>query len=334
MKGFENPGASPRGLCPHGKDPESCVFCTKATVVESDHHFDVVEEGKGMRRIEKLGLKERLKTPEERKRLFASLTDEQYRKMLGYVNSLMRGKKISYEYGDAFTPSLVTPPREMKEPLMKEAFATVREILSDDQADPEEALRLAGLAMAGAVNYIHPYDNGNGRVGRIMHYLMEFGTERESVMEDELRALIAKVPLYEGDASPVIDDTPPFELEEALYKKAFELDPSLDQDDDREGAAAMVRTFLKMMRGEVQVPIIRDVTLVTWLRMDDTREREKIPVGGIDGKTLYVREYVTGSTAPNRSRDQMPSDEALTKILRDNRDDSEKGFITLPFDLV
>jgi len=303
-------------------------------VIESDHRFDVVEGGMGVRRLEKLGLKERLKTPEERKKLFAGLKDEQYQKMLGYVNSLVRGKKISYEYGHSTPPMLVVPSREMKDPLMRETFAAVREILADESVPAEEALRLAGLTMGGAVNYIHPYDNGNGRVGRLMHYLMEFGTERDGVMDDELRALIAKVPLYEGELDHVIDDTPPTELELALKDMAASLDAGYADLDEEGRAAEAVRTYLKMMKGEISVPLTRDAKIVARRRISEKPKVQEFPKGSIDGRAFYLRSYESGSTAPNRSRDQMPSGASLTKIRRDDRDDSEREHIRIPFDLV
>jgi hypothetical protein len=332
MKAFESPDVSSAGVCPHGNDRDACALCREAELIESDHRFDVVEGGMGMRRIEKLGLKERLGTPEERRELFANLNDEQYKKMLGYVNSLVRGEKISYEYGDSAPPTLVVPKREMKDPLLRETFAAVRELLADGNSNPEEALRLAGLMMAGAVNYIHPYDDGNGRVGRILHYLMEFGTERGEALNDELRALIAKTPLYEGDSAQVIDDTPPTELERSLYIAAAERDPGFRALDAREKAADSVRMFLKMMKGDVAVPIMDEVVIVCRQRKAEQWKREKCPAGSIDGRTLYLREYEAASTAPNRGPDQMPSAEPLTNIRRDDRD-AEK-YVNLPFDLV
>ena len=321
MKGLENPGVSSGGMCPHGNDPEKCATCQEARVVESDHRFDIVEGGMGARRLEKLGLQERLKTPEERKKLFAGLTDEQYQKMLGYVNSLVRGKKISYGYGHSAPPMLAVPPREMKDPLMRETFAAVREILADESATPEVALRLAGLTMGGAVNYIHPYDDGNGRVGRLMHYLMEFGTEREGVTDDELRALIAKAPLYEGELDLVIEDTPPVELELALKKTAAAHDAGYADLDEERQAAEAVRAYLKMMKGEISVPLTRDARIVTRRHAGETPKVQEFPKGSIDGRAYYLRSYESGSTAPNRSHDQMPPGASLTKLRRDERDD-------------
>jgi hypothetical protein len=58
--------------------------------IERDHHPEVVVDGKGMRRLEVLGIAEQLTTPAARRKFFAELGDDGYEAMLHYSNSTTR----------------------------------------------------------------------------------------------------------------------------------------------------------------------------------------------------------------------------------------------------
>jgi hypothetical protein len=279
--------------------------------IEHDHHPEAVDAQKGTRRLELLGLNEMLAQPDSRRVFFAELGDEEYAKLLGYINSVMRKQPIQYDYGDSSPNFLVTPPPEDKAPLMEQTFKTIRSILGNHELDERAALRRAGLTMAGAINYVHPYGNGNGRTGRVAHYLMEFGSERgDQAFNDELYAIIAKVPVYDFDNRQAIYDTPPPQLERALAQTAHEQNPTTwEYISDRQRALEAVRVYLGMMEGNLTVPITEDVS--HWYA-DSTQpsgaRREFFPVGTITGDQLYERDYTRLSTVPTYSPEDIPTD--------------------------
>ncbi len=274
---------------------------------EEDHHPEVVESGKASRRIERLGLKEELGDPEKRRAYFGNLTDEKYKKALGYVNSLSRGESIDYNYQDGQLPLEPTPQLEDKERLMSSTFQTVREILGDENMNTAHALRVAGLTLAGGVNYIHPYENGNGRTGRVMHYVMEFGNQRgEQVLEEELYAIIGKLPLYDTDRAKALDDGPPPELTEELNQLVGRNSEGIT--DLRVLASKRVELFLAMMKGNVDVPINREVIIrnLSLAQVGDTIQPEKVSPGQINGRELYEKQYLYNSSVPNRRLGEVP----------------------------
>lgn len=267
-----------------------------SVTIEQDHFPEVAN--KASRRVEALGLKDKLGNTEARRGFFRDASNERYKKMLGYLNSVVRQQPIEHDYKNGRLPLEDTPPLTDKEPLMTLTFDTVRQILSDTSLDDRTALRLAGLTLAGAVNYIHPYENGNGRVGRVTHYIMEFGTERGNrAFNEELYAIIAKIPMYDTDKIKALSDTPPAELEQTL--KAI----AKNTGDPQENLASRkVKVFLQMMQGAVNAPIQEPIN-----RRDLTTGAVKtIPAGGIDGKSLYLKEYLDYSSIPYRKPDEVP----------------------------
>lgn len=295
------------------------------------HHPEIADNGKPARLLELLGLKERLKDSSERRAVFSDMTDEDYQRMIGYINSVTRAKPISYEYQNGALPMLDTPPAEAKEALMNLTYQTVRGVLSDEELSDEVALRRAGLTLAGAINYIHPYDDGNGRTGRVLHYLVEYGVGRgDQAFNDELYAIIAKLPLYEGDSVKALADQPPAQLESALDKLIpSELISASFHMGDRAAASARVIAFLDMMLGNVKVPITEKVTLRPGLINNDMTP-EKYEPGEIDGLTLYEKQYVALSSIPQRNPSEYSSGRKKSLC-----NPSKNGaFFRLPVDIV
>lgn len=300
--------------------------------VEQDHFPE--EAFKANRRIEVLGLSEQLRSSDTRRSFFGGLSDEGYRKILGYINSIMRRKTLEYDYKGGYLPTMVVPEKEEKELLMLKAFETVRNILGNDTLDDPTALRIASLALAGAVSYIHPYDNGNGRVGRIMHYLMEFGNQRgDKALSEELYAIIAKLPMYNTDRAQALYNTPPPELDDAIH--AYIIDNHLREKfgDDVSYAAVKVEIFLQMMQGITHVPTNKRIRLSNLIDVPTNMvaKKEDIPAGQIDGRSLYIREYLNRSTVPHRKPAEIPSGAA--RVLA-KRKDKPSETIYLPIDIV
>jgi hypothetical protein len=301
--------------------------------IERDHYPEAVDNSKGVRRLELLGIKENLATPKGRRNFFAGLTDDQFQRMTGYVNSVSRSQPIDYEYEDGQLPFAETPSLEDKAPLMNLAFQTVREIVSDGRLDDQTALRRAGLTMAGAMNYIHPKENGNGRSGRIAHYLIEFGAERgDQAFNEELYAIIAKLPVYDSDTSRALDDTPPAELEFALnaFLKEKTSPEVLGTMSERDWASARVVAFLDMMAGKIKIPINQEVHRPV-RTLDGMRRVERIMPGTIDGLSLYEQLYLDSSAIPHRSPQEVPKN---AKRVMAEKDTKPPEMIVLPLDIM
>jgi hypothetical protein len=290
--------------------------------IEHDHYPEIVENKKGTRRLELLGIKEQLREPQERRKMFAAMTDEQFTKMVGYVNSITRGEKIEYDYKDGkLSSGTYTPALEDKAHLMDLAFESVREIASNSELDDKTALREAGLTFAGAMNYIHPKEDGNGRTGRVLHYLVEFGTERgDEAFNEEMYAVIGKLPIYDKESKLglhpklAIDDTPPSILERALDNRVQQSEPEhFSAMDGQELASARVVAFLDMMRGETKVPIDEAITRWHGSSAEGTHWVEEIAPGEIDGLGLYEKDYLDRSAVPSRLPDQVP--EGAQRVL-------------------
>ena len=245
--------------------------------IEFDHHNETVENGQGMRRLELLGLDEQLRDPADRRVFFGAMTDDDYTRMTGYVNSITRGQPIDYGYYKSHVGPIHTPALEDKDPLMREALQAVRNILSEPQLDDRVALRRAGLTMAGADNYVHAKIDGNGRMGRVKHYLIEFGTERgPQAFEEELYAIIGGHKQYETDTCQALYNTPPTAVYSALGEVIKMRNPDWALMTKREFAAMRVRTFLEMMQGTTTVPVMGDVT---WAALSKRRWQYFNPYG-------------------------------------------------------
>lgn len=286
------------------------------TNVDHDHYPEITDNDKGIRRLELLRIKEHLRDSDERRTLYADMTDEQYTHMFGYINSITQGKQIEYDYENGETPFMSTPSLEDKGPLMDLTFKTVRSILSDSNLDTETALRRAGLTMAGAANYIHPKENGNGRSGRVMHYMIEFGTERgDQAFNEEMYAIIAKLPVYDTDRKAALYDTPPPELERALEKEVERKYPErYAQMSKSEVASTRVVVFLDMMRGVTPVPVHEDGIAVDQ-----------------EGVSLYEQQYVSLSTVANRKPNEVP--EHAHRVLAEKTDEDVPTF-TIDLDIM
>jgi hypothetical protein len=259
----------------------------------------------GVRRLELLGVEEELRDPSDRRALFATLTDEQFKHMAGYVNSITRGEQVGYDYVDGKFTEGATPPPEDKEPLMNLAFKTVREITANPDLDDKTALRRAGLALAGAINYVHPYQ-ANGRTSRVMQYFIEFGTERgPKAVSEELYALIGKLRVYESDDRLAIDNTPHPALDRALEAVVRKQNPDSAGLSPREAASARVVTFLNMMAGTTVVPINERVVM-NKVRHGRRFDIEYTNPGETNGIEFVERQYIRLSEIPNKLPDEVP----------------------------
>lgn len=272
--------------------------------IESDHHPDKFDDGKASKRLELLGIKEELANPHERRQLFASLEDADFQKHLGYINAISQNSPIQYEYQAGALGSLLeTPSAEDKTELMQQTYEAVRTILHNEDYSDKEALDRAGLTMAGAINYIHPYDNGNGRTGRLMHYLITYGTERGSEIDNEVYAIVAKQKVYDTDHEIALYDTPHPELTRSLDADVKKENKNLH---GSELASQRVVRFLDMMTDIRPLSINTPVKRNTAIPGSPGRHIIEIPSGTIDGYTLYQLNSTDHSAIAQRSPEEVP----------------------------
>lgn len=66
------------------------------------------------------------------------------------------------------------PEPEDKQPLLEAALNGAKQVLSKED-DPNKGLEDASLIFSGAINYIHPFEDGNGRTSRIVGFLTKEG---------------------------------------------------------------------------------------------------------------------------------------------------------------
>lgn len=301
--------------------------------IEYDHYPEKFENEKGTRRLELLVIKENLRDGGQRREFFANLPNEQFLRMVGYINSVTRGKKLEYDYSDGQLLMSETPPLEDKAPLMVLTFEAVRNILTNSNLENERALRLAGLTLAGAINLIHPYKNGNGRSGRLLHYLVEFGTERgDKAFNEEMYAIVGKLPVYDTDSRVSLYNTPPPELDHAL--NAYLLSAKREQylsANPRDQASARVATFLDMMQGQFNIPILEKVVRTQGSYQHGNRKVVRFEPNELDGTALFEMDYVMLSTIPNRLPIDIPKD--ANRVMA-QKPDSVPQQMTIPLDVI
>jgi len=120
---------------------------------------------------------EEIFSSEENKREFIeNLKPEEFMELLNGINGILRHKERQDWAMDGHTvelratllPESYTPPRQEDKPeLLRQTLSAAQEMDRND-----DSLEDIGLMAAAALNAIHPYLDGNGRTGRMMHLLL------------------------------------------------------------------------------------------------------------------------------------------------------------------
>ncbi len=208
-----------------------------------------------------------------------------------------------------------TPPLSDKAILMKNAIEAVKHILDDKDLSDEVALRRAGITLAGGINFIHPYGGGNGRTGRLIQYLMEYGTERGfEAFEVEAYAIINGAPIFEGEHNNASDMRIGI-LQSELDRGSGEFQ------DERHAATKRVSVFLDAMTGVSPILTQEDNSqkIPAWINDGSEIKKTEIPVG-TDIRDACSLLYEHFSTIPNR---RPPKFSDGTRILQPNSTSSK-----------
>ena len=122
---------------------------------------------------------------EENKREFIeNLKPEEFMELLNGINGILRHKERqdwamdghSVELRASMLPEGYTPPRQEDKPeLLRQTLSAAQEMDRNN-----DSLEDIGLMAAVALNAIHPYLDGNGRTGRMMHLLLSSNLSGET----------------------------------------------------------------------------------------------------------------------------------------------------------
>lgn len=259
-------------------------------------------------------LVEPLSSPSSRREFFKSLSADQFVSTAFMVNAISTGRDFEYSYGNTKPNTLVATPRqEDKERLMKATFEAAQKILNDTNLDDATALRRTGLTVAASLNYIHPFHDGNGRAGRLIHYMIEFGTDSgQQVFQEETSAIITKVnlPGQKRGTAPLFIDAPST-LQSALdaYIDVADQAQGLPMEGDIQVRAnKKLELYHQMMTGEATLLVIDAVPAP---QFNDT-EFKKVPLkaGSMSYLELHERNYLASSGIPflNERDPELPKE--------------------------
>ncbi|HET9173983.1 MAG TPA: Fic family protein [Candidatus Saccharimonadales bacterium] len=228
--------------------------------IAANHDPSIVLNGGAQAIAERLGLGavELANAGERRSKLAAMEPSEVSSAIIG-LNGLLRGlSSEDAKIEDGKLPMMVTPRFEDKRPLLDEATLAFKQILSNTSLDDAHALRRAGLTIAGALAFIHPFLDGNGRTGRLFHYFTEFGNERGTqLFEAETYSAIGKIAVFDIDKRRSIESSPHPGMERALNAYIKQVHPELiGKITKRQAATLRVQAFLDAMSGKITVPML------------------------------------------------------------------------------
>lgn len=143
---------------------------------------------------------------EDNKREFIeNLKPEQFQQLLDGVNGILRKKdrrdwqmdgqtvelRSAIDWGEGYRP----PRHEDKPDLLRQTLAAAQEMNrhGDELGD-------IGLMAAAALNAIHPYNDANGRTGRMMHLLL--ARDFEGAAKKELKEVLSETGRDKIDINP------------------------------------------------------------------------------------------------------------------------------------
>ena len=144
--------------------------------------------------LERIGFENVFSTANGRREFLLELDNHIFMRWLERINGLSRNiySRSQELYGSGGTPSLLDPPRENKRWLLLQSLESSQRILSRG-GDVEQQLEDVALLLGGAINYIHPFIDGNGRTSRIINFML-----REDSTADCYRQMTQRLASCDG----------------------------------------------------------------------------------------------------------------------------------------
>jgi len=132
-----------------------------------------------------------LATPRLRRQWVLDTTPQEFVAQLPRWNALLRGlNPVNHGFYDGFVwvdryhdpgnsnswdISLLSPAPKDKIPLLERAWQSAQISAENPRLNDARAMRRIGLTIAGAVNLVHAFRNGSGRLGRYWGYVLDQG---------------------------------------------------------------------------------------------------------------------------------------------------------------
>lgn len=169
----ENPIAASSNIAT--KERQESIAQPKPTETTT---IDQPELAKTVKLMERLHASEAFSTPEQSKKFLDSLSYDDFKKWISFVNGVERGIPHSErgQVSDSHVRSenmltgaeveYLPPHKDFREHLLKKAFEKVQSI-----DDPE----IAALTLGLSINAIHYFEDGNGRTARMAYSLLSKG---------------------------------------------------------------------------------------------------------------------------------------------------------------
>ena len=128
--------------------------------------------------VEFIASNEALQDPATRRDFFGRLGEDEFIDLVQQTAAIIHQSDSTLQHFDGKTARLMShevPSHEDKETLLRETWQTASEFLQDTQLPDDEALEYAALTIAGGILYTHPFSDGNGRVSRVLSYMISQG---------------------------------------------------------------------------------------------------------------------------------------------------------------
>lgn len=144
-----------------------------------------------------------------RRDYFEHLKPEDFIDLLQQVNSMIRSGDAEYrQHFDGMVTGVglhtyEIPDGQDANQLLKETWEVARGFLCNAKLSDEDALVWAGLTVAGAILYIHPFADGNGRSSRVVSHMMIEG--RNDNTKQQLEHILDEDGRIEWSITPPIN---------------------------------------------------------------------------------------------------------------------------------
>lgn len=139
--------------------------------------------------FDKINANDNLNTPEQREKFLHNLTFEQFKDWLTRINGILRGIPINERSMDSqnvqvtgvLAEGSIPPADSDKESLLEESF---------EKAKQAKDLPTAALMLATTFVAIHPFNDGNGRISRVIYSFLKDGLPKSEEGKEYFKKIL------------------------------------------------------------------------------------------------------------------------------------------------